>query len=153
MDMDITKVINKNRINLNLEVANKEEAISSLAELLLRDGVITSKEEFIKDVYLREEEGETGIGGGIAIPHGKSDSVIKTSLAIGRTKEGIQWETLDGEPVRCIILFAVRQVDRTSTHIKLLAQVAGALADDNVIESLLTKENPEDIIDLFRDAV
>lgn len=151
--MDITKVINKNRINLNLEVANKEEAISSLAELLLRDGVITSKEEFIKDVYLREEEGETGIGGGIAIPHGKSDSVIKTSLAIGRTKEGIQWETLDGEPVRCIILFAVRQVDRTSTHIKLLAQVAGALADDNVIESLLTKENPEDIIDLFRDAV
>lgn len=151
--MDITKVINKNRINLNMEAASKEDVINDLAELLLKDGVITSKAEFVKDVYLREEEGETGIGGGIAIPHGKSESVLKTSLAIGRTKEAVQWETVDGEPVKCIILFAVRQVDRTSTHIKLLAQVAGALADDDVIEALLTKENPEDIIDLFKDAV
>jgi PTS system fructose-specific IIA component len=151
--MDITKVINKNRINLNLESTNKEEVINALAELLLKDGVLTSKEEFIRDVYLREKEGDTGIGGGIAIPHGKSDSVLKTSLAIGRTKVGIKWESLDDEPVRCIILFAVRQVDRTSTHIKLLAQVAGALAYDEVINSLLTKEKPEDIINLFIDAV
>jgi PTS system fructose-specific IIA component len=151
--VDIIKVINKNRINLNLEATNKKEAIESLADLLLTDGVLISKEDFVKDVYLREEEGETGIGGGIAIPHGKSDSVLKTSLAIGRTKEPIEWESLDGEPIRCIILFAVRQVDRTSTHVKLLAQVAGALADDDVISSLLTKESPEEIIDLFKDVI
>ena len=151
--MDINKIINKNRINLELNATNKEEALNELAELLLKDGVLSSKENFINDVYLREEEGETGIGGGIAIPHGKSDSVIKTSLAIGRTKEGIEWETLDDEPVRCIILFAVRQVDRTSVHIKLLAQVAGALADDDVVAALLTKNNPEEIIDLFKEVV
>jgi len=151
--MDINKIINKNRINLELNATNKEEALNELAELLLKDGVLSSKENFINDVYLREKEGETGIGGGIAIPHGKSDSVIKTSLAIGRTKEGIEWETLDDEPVRCIILFAVRQVDRTSVHIKLLAQVAGALADDDVVAALLTKNNPEEIIDLFKEVV
>lgn len=151
--MDINKIINKNRINLELDATNKEEALNELAELLLKDGVLSSKENFIKDVYLREKEGETGIGGGIAIPHGKSDSVIKTSLAIGRTKKGLEWETLDDEPVRCIILFAVRQVDRTSVHIKLLAQVAGALADDEVVKALLTKNNPEEIINLFKEVM
>ncbi|MBP2633171.1 MAG: putative IIA-like nitrogen-regulatory protein PtsN, partial [Firmicutes bacterium] len=112
--MDLSTIIDEKRINLELDVANKEEALDALADMLIKSGVLSSKEGFIKDVYLREAEGQTGIGGGIAIPHGKSKSVLKTSLAIGRTKKPILWESLDDEPIQCIILFAVRDVDSTT---------------------------------------
>lgn len=75
--------------------------------MLFNENIISSKEGFLKDVYLRKQRDRQDWGI-IAIPHGKSDSVLKTSLAIGRTKESIEWETLDGKPVKCIILFAVR---------------------------------------------
>ncbi|MBP9477039.1 MAG: PTS sugar transporter subunit IIA [Sebaldella sp.] len=149
--MDITKVINENMINLNLKGRTKEEVLDEMSDLLFEHGVLTSKEEFLKDVYLREAEGQTGLGNYVAIPHGKSNSVLKTSLAIGRTTNDIAWETLDGKPVRCIILFAVRAIDKTTVHIKLLSQVAEALADDDVVEELLTKKNPKEIIELFKE--
>lgn len=147
--MDISTVINKNKIKLNLNAKNKEEALNELADLLYKEGVLSSKEDFIKDVYLREAEGETGIGGGIAIPHGKSRSVLRTSLAIGRTKQPIEWETLDDMPISCIILFAVRDIDSTTTHIRLLGEVAGKLADDDIVNTLLKSKNPDEIIEVF----
>ncbi|MGE7762137.1 MULTISPECIES: PTS sugar transporter subunit IIA [Peribacillus] len=147
--MDITKIINENLIDLNLKSKTKDEAIWELAKLLEKDGALSSKEEFIKDVYLREAEGQTGLENHIAIPHGKSAAVLKTSLAIGRTENAIEWETLDGKPVHCIILFSVRLVDQNTTHIKLLSQVASTLADEEIVERLLTEPEPADIINLF----
>ncbi len=147
--MDLSTIIDENRINLELDVDNKEEALDALADMLIKSGVLSSKEGFIKDVYLREAEGQTGIGGGIAIPHGKSKSVLKTSLAIGRTKKPILWESLDDEPIQCIILFAVRDVDSTTVHVKLLGEVAGKLADEEIVEKLLTSRKPKEIISIF----
>jgi PTS system fructose-specific IIA component len=147
--MDLSTIIDENRINLELDVANKEEALDALADMLIKSGVLSSKEGFIKDVYLREAEGQTGIGGGIAIPHGKSKSVLKTSLAIGRTKKPILWESLDDEPIQCIILFAVRDVDSTTVHVRLLGEVAGKLADEEIVEKLLTSRKPKEIISIF----
>ncbi|KRF65476.1 fructose PTS transporter subunit IIA [Peribacillus sp. FSL K6-1552] len=147
--MDITKIINEKLIDLNLKAKTKDEAIWELAELLEKDGALSSKEEFIKDVYLREAEGQTGLENHIAIPHGKSAAVLKTSLAIGRTENAIEWETLDGKPVHCIILFSVRLVDQNTTHIKLLSQVASTLADEEIIERLLTEQEPANIMNLF----
>lgn len=147
--MDLSTIIDENRINLELDVANKEEALDAMADMLIKSGVLSSKEGFIKDVYLREAEGQTGIGGGIAIPHGKSKSVLKTSLAIGRTKKPILWESLDDEPIQCIILFAVRDVDSTTVHVRLLGEVAGKLADEEIVEKLLTSKKPKEIISIF----
>ena len=147
--MDLSTIIDENRIDLELDVANKAEALDALADMLIKSGVLSSKEGFIKDVYLREAEGQTGIGGGIAIPHGKSKSVLKTSLAIGRTKKPILWESLDDEPIQCIILFAVRDVDSTTVHVRLLGEVAGKLADEEIVEKLLTTKKPKEIISIF----
>ncbi|VBB07148.1 phosphoenolpyruvate-dependent sugar phosphotransferase system eiia 2 [Lucifera butyrica] len=147
--MDLLTVIDESRINLELDAANKAEAINALVDMLMKSGVLSSKEKFIQDVYLREAEGKTGIGGGIAIPHGKSKSVLKTSLAIGRTKRPIFWESLDDQPVRCIVLFAVRDVDSTTMHVKLLGEFAGKLADEQVVEKLLTSTQTSEIIDIF----
>ena len=147
--MDITRILNTKRVLLDMHATNKAEAIEELTGLLQKDGAISCRETFIQDVWQRESEGSTGFENHIAIPHGKSSAVVNTTLAIGRTRQDIAWETLDGSQVRCIILFAVRLEDQNTTHIRLLSQVAGALADDDIIEQLLKETSPQRIIDLF----
>ncbi|HHG1037017.1 TPA: PTS sugar transporter subunit IIA [Klebsiella pneumoniae] len=147
--MDISTVLNVKNIKLNMTARTKEEVIEELTDLLIHDGAVTNKEDFIRDVWLREELGSTGFENHIAIPHGKSSGVSRTALAIGRTQHAIPWETMDGSDVRCVILFAVCLVDRNATHIRLLAQVSGSLADEDIIAKLLVESDPHKIIALF----
>lgn len=147
--MDIATVLDVKNIKLKMTARTKEEVIEELTELLVQDGAVTNREDFIRDVWLREEQGSTGFENHIAIPHGKSSGVARTALAIGRTQHEIPWETMDGSDVRCIILFAVCLVDQNATHIRLLAQVSGSLADEDIIAKLLVESDPHKIIALF----
>lgn len=147
--MHISTVLNVKNIKLNMTARTKEEVIEELTDLLIQDGAVTNKEDFIRDVWLREELGSTGFENHIAIPHGKSSGVSRTALAIGRTQHAIPWETMDGSDVRCVILFAVCLVDQNATHIRLLAQVSGSLADEDIIAKLLVESDPHKIIALF----
>ncbi|MBY5089700.1 PTS sugar transporter subunit IIA [Citrobacter freundii] len=147
--MNISDVLNAKNIKLNMMAKTKEEAIEELTDLLVLDGVVISKNDFLKDVWLREEQGSTGFENHIAIPHGKSSGVARTALAIGRAQHQIPWETMDGSDVRCIILFAVCLVDQNATHIRLLSQVSGSLADEEIIEKLLKENDPQKIIELL----
>ncbi len=142
-------MLNVKNIKLNMTARTKEEVIEELTDLLIQDGAVTNKEDFIRDVWLREELGSTGFENHIAIPHGKSSGVSRTALAIGRTQHAIPWETIDGSDVRCVILFAVCLVDQNTTHIRLLAQVSGSLADEDIIAKLLVESDPHKIIALF----
>ncbi|MCP5898754.1 PTS sugar transporter subunit IIA [Klebsiella pneumoniae] len=147
--MESLPVLNVKNIKLNMTARTKEEVIEELTDLLIQDGAVTNKEDFIRDVWLREELGSTGFENHIAIPHGKSFGVSRTALAIGRTQHAIPWETMDGSDVRCVILFAVCLVDQNATHIRLLAQVSGSLADEDIIAKLLVESDPHKIIALF----
>src|SRR5699024_12613503 len=109
--IQIDTVLNESCINLNLKANNKEEALDELVDLLYEFGSITSKEGFLHDIYLREKEGPTGIGGGIAIPHGKSEHVSKTSIAIGRIENFIPCESLEDKHEGLIIYFTVIVID------------------------------------------
>ncbi len=142
-------MLNVKNIKLNMTARTKEEVIEELTDLLIQDGAVTNKEDFIRDVWLREELGSTGFENHIAIPHGKSSGVSRTALAIGRTQHAIPWETMDGSDVRCVILFAVCLVDQNATHIRLLAQVSGSLANEDIIAKLLVESEPHKIIALF----
>ncbi len=142
-------MLNVKNIKLNMTARTKEEVIEELTDLLIQDGAVTNKEDFIRDVWLREELGSTYFENHIAIPHGKSSGVSRTALAIGRTQHAIPWETMDGSDVRCVILFAVCLVDQNATHIRLLAQVSGSLADEDIIAKLLVESDPHKIIALF----
>ncbi len=142
-------MLNVKNIKLNMTARTKEEVIEELTDLLIQDGAVTNKEDVIRDVWLREELGSTGFENHIAIPHGKSSGVSRTALAIGRTQHAIPWETMDGSDVRCVILFAVCLVDQNATHIRLLAQVSGSLADEDIIAKLLVESDPHKIIALF----
>lgn len=147
--MDLSKVIRSETIKLDMEATTKEEALQELTTLLFNVNAISNQENFLKDVFYRESIGTTGIGNGIAIPHGKSKFVNKTSLAIGRTKFDIEWESLDEQPVHFIILFAVTEEDKNSTHVKILAKVASNLGDDDVCAKLLQAKSPEEILEIF----
>ncbi|SWW23787.1 PTS system transporter subunit IIA [Klebsiella pneumoniae] len=142
-------MLNVKNIKLNMTARTKEEVIEELTDLLIQDGAVTNKEDFIRDVWLREELDSTGFENHIAIPHGKSSGVSRTALGIGRTQHAIPWETMDGSDVRCVILFAVCLVDQNATHIRLLAQVSGSLADEDIIAKLLVESDPHKIIALF----
>ncbi|MCE0495656.1 PTS sugar transporter subunit IIA [Vibrio salinus] len=147
--MDISEVLNAKHIKLNMVAKTKEEAIEELTDLLVQDGSVINKDEFLRDVWLREDQGSTGFENHIAIPHGKSLAVSHTTLAIGRTLNEIPWETMDGSDIRCVILFAVRLEDQNTTHMRLLTQVSSALADEEIIEQLLKEKDPQNIIDIF----
>ncbi|EAH4442137.1 PTS sugar transporter subunit IIA [Listeria innocua] len=148
-ELDISKVISPALVNLELQATTKLEVIEELTDLFVETGAVVDKKAFIADVLYREEEGKTGLGEGVAIPHGKSASVINTSIAVGRTKTPVEWESLDDKPVNIIILFAVKNSDATTTHIKLLQKVAILLADDEVISQFQTVPTKEAFIKLL----
>lgn len=133
--IELSKVIHEELIIAGTKAKSKAEIIDQLGQLLEEKGYVTSADEFIKDVYLREEEGETGIGQGVAIPHGKSTAVKETTVAIAVLDQEIEWETLDGKGVKMVIMFAVKDSDANTTHVLLLQQVAILLANDTFIES------------------
>ncbi|GCF94082.1 PTS fructose transporter subunit IIA [Enterococcus florum] len=148
-DFSIADVITEELITLEMDAETKEAAIVELTKLLAEKGIVTDINGFAQDVFQRESEGMTGIGNGIAIPHGKSDSVSQTSLVVGKTKQPIEWESLDDEPVQVIILFAVRNTDANTMHIKLLQKVAMLLADEAFIEHLVTAQTKAEMLELL----
>ena len=147
-ELSIRLVLNEQRIDLHLKGQTKDEVLDEMVDLLFKDSVLSSKEQFLKDVYYREGEGITGIGDGIAIPHGKSDSVLHTAVAIGRSDHDLEWRSIDDKPVRLIIMLAIKSVDKT-VHMKLLSNVATSLCQRDVIEQIFISEDKEEIIELF----
>lgn len=147
--MKVSDVINVHAVDLEMDAKNKEDALSRLCGLLEKDSAVTSADAFKKDVYFREKEGRTGIGEGVAIPHGKSEAVRKTCIAVGRCKDPIEWESVDGEPIRVIILFAVSLKDKNNTFVKLMSQVARMLAHPGTAEKLLHCVDSEDLLAVF----
>ena len=148
--LDIKEVLFDENVCLNLKATTKDEAISEMTKMLYRNQVIEDQKTFIKEIYERESEGITGIGDGIAIPHGRSKTVKKNVIAVGRTKTGIlDWESFDDKPIDCIIMFAIRDVDM-SQHIMLLSHVAELLLDKDVIEVLHTAQTSSEIVNVLR---
>ena len=148
--MELKEVLDDRIIDLNVEAKNKDEAIRHLAQKLKDAEYIGDVEEFVKDIYFRESQGMTGIGNYVAIPHGKSDSVTQVGIAIGKLNQEIEWETLDGKGVKLIFLFAVsNDTEYAKNHMRLLAQIAGKLGNDDNIEKLLNAKTVEELKSVF----
>lgn len=147
--IELSKVIHKELLMVGSKATTKAAIINELAKILEEQNFISSAEHFITDVYLREEEGETGIGQGVAIPHGKSAAVKETTVAIAVLDKEIEWETLDGEGVKVVIMFAVKDSDANTTHVLLLQQVAILLANNTFIEAVKNVESVDALYDLI----
>ncbi len=147
--MNVSEVLKKERIALHLEAKSKEEALAALTELLYKSGVLADRDGFMKDVLGREEVSTTGIGNGIAIPHGKSANVSETSVAVAKLKNEVEWQSVDDKPVKFIVLLAVNENDRTGVHVKLLSQMARKLASEETCKRLLEAKSGEEIVNIF----
>lgn len=148
--MDIRNVLDERVIDLNMTAENKKEAVRHLAQKLKDAGYIADVDAYVEDIYLRESQGQTGIGNYVAIPHGKSDSVTQVGIAIGKVEKEIEWETLDGKGVKLIFLFAVgNDNENARTHLRLLAEVARTLGNDEAVEALLAAETVQDLKAVF----
>ena len=148
--MDIKDVLDERIICSSLETKDKEDALKQLSAKLEETGYIDDKDAFLKDIFFRESQGCPGIGNGIAIPHGKSPSVTKVGIAIAKLTNEIEWETLDGKGVKLIFLFAVgNDNENAKTHLRLLAEVARTLGNDDAVEALLNAGTAEDLKAVF----
>lgn len=144
--MDLRNIIDEKVIVTDLKVKNKEEAILKMANLLMENGYVNDVESFIADIYEREKEGVTGIGNGIAIPHGKSKSVNKVGIAIANLHEPIVWESLDNQDVSTIFLFCVSDDNEfAKNHLVLLSRIAAKLADDDLLKKVKSAKKANEI--------
>ena len=147
--MNVSDVLRTDRIALHFHSDTKEGALKELTELLYKSGALTDKEAFLNDVLERESISTTGIGNGIAIPHGKSENVLETTAAIGRCDKPLEWESMDDKPVNFIVLLAVNENDRTGVHVKLLSQMARKLASEETCKRLVDAKTAEEIRTIF----
>jgi len=148
--MKVIDVIDERIIDLSMNILDKKEAIVHLSKKLEEAGYVDNINEFIEDIYEREAQGSTGIGNYIAIPHGKSDSVKQVGIAIGKLNKEIEWETLDEKGVKLIFLFAVsNDHEYAKNHMKLLAEIATKLGNDEIVEKLMKVKEIEELKRIF----
>ena len=140
--MKIMDILNKKAISVGLKAADKEGIIRELVGLLSNATEIKNKEELIKAVLSREALGSTGIGQGIGIPHAKSQSVKELVAAFGLSKNGVDFDSLDGEPAHIFFLLLAPE-ESAGPHLKALARISRMLKD-RYFRDLLRKAKDED---------
>lgn len=145
---EIRDVLKPAFISFNLSATEKQAAISELANTFVNEGVVTNDSVYLKAVMKREEESTTGIGFGVAIPHGKSAAVIEPSLAFGRSQAGIQYDSMDGKPVHLMFLIAVPETSNDE-HLRILSKLSRKLMHDDVRQKLMTCTAVDEIYQIF----
>lgn len=146
--MRITDLLDKRSINLNAAPKTKSEALDMAVELMAKSGKIDDIESYRAKVYAREEESTTGVGEGIAIPHGKCSAVNAPGLAAMIIKDGVDFESLDDEPVKVLFLIAAPDT-KDNVHLDVLSKLSVLLMDENFVAKLMKAESPEEFIEII----
>jgi len=146
--MDLRNMFSKERVNFSLKASSKNDVIDELIEMLVSDGKVTDREIFKKAVLKREEEFSTGIGMGIAIPHGKSSVVKEASITFGKSGSGIDYASVDDKPAYLFFLIAVPE-NSNDIHLKALSEISRKLMHPEVREQINQAQNFEDFIKAF----
>ena len=143
--MRITDLLDKRSICLDGAPSNKNEALDQMVALMVKSGKINDEEGYRRQVYAREEESTTGIGEGIAIPHGKCDAVNKPGLAAMVVKNGVDFDSLDGETVNLIFLIAAPNTE-DNIHLDVLSKLSVLLMDEEFTENLRNAANVDEFL-------
>ncbi len=144
---DITKFLSPKLIKIDMQAEDKNAAIEELAELLYKEHVLKDKANYIKNVLEREAQVPTNLENGVALPHGKSDAVLRPAVAIGISKRGIRFE--EGSPVSRVIFLIAMPNNADDTHITLLSGITSRLLDCDCLDNLKEAKRPEDILSLL----
>ncbi|MBZ9691991.1 fructose-specific PTS transporter subunit EIIC [Clostridium sp. M14] len=146
--MRIVDLLKKQGIELNFNPSSKDECIEKLVNLMDKTGNLNNKEEYKKAIIAREAQSTTGIGEGIAIPHGKTNAVKKASLAAAVCKKGVDYDSLDGAPANLFFMIAVPD-NSDNLHLEVLARLSTILMDEKFRETLINCEDKDQFLKLI----
>ena len=147
--MKITEFLDKNGIKIGIEATEKEDILKELVDVLADVKDIGDKKSIVRALIDRENLGSTGIGQGIAIPHGKTDKVKELVAVLGISQKGVSFESLDGELVYIFFLL-VAPKETAGPHLKALAQISRLLRDSYFCELLKRCKTPDEVYELIR---
>ncbi|KXK30400.1 MAG: PTS system fructose-specific EIIABC component [Candidatus Hinthialibacteria bacterium OLB16] len=148
--MNLADNLRDGRILISIEGRTKADILKSMIAVLENQGIISNSEKLFADFLDRESKGSTGIGNGIAIPHVRSDQVQQLEYVFANSVEGVDFESLDGEPVHILFLM-VAPAGSHGIHIKALARISRILNDEGTRVRLRKAATPDEIIQLIRD--
>ena len=149
--MRITDLLDARSISLTGTPKTKSEALDQIIDLMVRSGKINDREAYRAQVYAREEESTTGIGEGIAIPHGKCDAVTKPGLAAMVIKDGVEFDSLDGRPVTLMFLIAAPNT-KDNVHLDVLSKLSVLLMDENFADNLRNAASVDEFLKIVDQA-
>ncbi|MHC4913227.1 MAG: PTS sugar transporter subunit IIA, partial [Planctomycetota bacterium] len=147
-EMTLTKILQPTCVKVPLEGKDKKSIITELVDLLDSNGALLDREMALNAVLVREQTKSTGIGSGIAIPHGKCAAAKELVMAIGLLSEGIDFESVDAKPVKIIFLL-VSPADQTGPHIQALAKISRLMLDAEFKEELEGASSAEEVYELL----
>jgi PTS system fructose-specific IIC component len=144
--MKLYEHLNEETILLDIKSREKTEAIAEVAERLRNHASMSDFDAFLGAVYAREMDGTTGIGGGVAIPHARTDSVRSFVAALGLCREGLDFAAVDGRPVKIVILMGIPLAE-VKAYLRLLAHLSLLLKQPEFLERLLMGKSAQEVID------
>ena len=145
--MKIRELFSKECIDLGIKAKSKEDAIKKAIALIKNHGGIDDIADYEKAVFAREEQGSTGVGGGIAIPHGKSKNIKKAGLAALTIPDGVEFDSLDGQPVKLLILISAPQT-ADNVHLDILSKLSGMLMNEEFVEELIAADSADKFLEI-----
>jgi fructose-specific phosphotransferase system IIA component len=149
--MKLSSFLREDLIQLELQSKTKNDVIQECIDLISKAGEITNKEEFKKTILEREQLETTGIGDGIAIPHGRTDAVKQLVIAFGKSKDGIDFQSLDGNPAYLYFMIASPQ-NASGVYLRVLAKISRLLKSYDFRTALRNAETPAQVIEIFQEA-
>ncbi|MDF7668790.1 fructose-specific PTS transporter subunit EIIC [Lactobacillus sp. ESL0703] len=149
--MKIKDILAPESMIMSLKATNKEDAIKEMADLEVQTGIVNNEDEFIKSIWEREDESTTGIGDGIAMPHARNKSINKARVLFAKSKQGIDYNSLDGKPVYLFFMITA-PAGADNTHLEALAKLSGLLINPDLVSALKLAQTPKEVIALFEQA-
>ncbi len=149
--MTVNELLDAKSVKIPLSAPSKEEAIRLLVDSLAEGGSVSDKAAYLEAVLQREATGSTGIGFGVAIPHGKSPGVAKAGIAFAKLDQPLEWASLDGKPVQAVFMIAVPQEAAGNEHLKILIAISRKLIDEEFRSKLLAVANYDELAALLAD--
>ena len=143
--MRITELLTKETIKLDVQATSKNDVIPELVEVLDKAGKLNDKEEYTRALFVREQQSTTGIGDGIAIPHAKTNAVKFPAIVFGRSKNGVEYEALDGQPSYLFFMIAASE-GASNTHLEALSKLSSILMKQEAREQLLLVNSAEAVL-------
>jgi fructose-specific phosphotransferase system IIA component len=149
--LTVNEILDPQCVIVPLQAATKREAIDQLVDSMAAAGRISDADAVKKAVWDREQQRSTGIGEGLAIPHGKTTAAPRLTLAVGRMAQPIDYDSIDRKPVKLVVLL-VSPPEKTSEHIQALGRISRLMTSAEFRERVYSAQDPEQLVELFRSA-